>query len=122
MKIELVSNTLWLTIGSSVHDLVSLKLLSDVDCLQSSGSNVQILVSKVEIDSTPKLLLLHNLNSITRSYKSNLHRALIKHDTLKRQNTIKKVNVVDQILKYEGYAKPPLTMYVLNNLYGQLSQ
>ena len=122
MKIELVSNTLWLTIGSSVHDLVSLKLLSDVDCLQSSGSNVQILVSKVEIDSTPKLLLLHNLNSITRSYKSNLHRALIKHDTLKRQNTIKKVNVVDQILKYEGYAKPPLTMYVLNNLHGQLSQ
>ena len=62
-------------------------------------------MSKVEIDSTPKLLVLHYLNSITSSYKSNLHRVLIKHDTLKRQNTIKKFNVVSQILKYDDTLK-----------------
>ena len=33
---------------------------------------------------------------ITRSYKTNLHRASIKHDTQKWQNTIKEVNVVSQ--------------------------
>ena len=64
-------------------------------------------------------LILH-LNSITRCYKTNLYRASMKHDTLKWQNIIKKVNVVSQILNYLGYTKPTLAMYVLHNLHGQL--
>ena len=35
-----------------------LKLLSDVGCLKFSGTNVQILRPKVEIDSTTKLLVI----------------------------------------------------------------
>ena len=88
--------------------------------------------------------LIHYLISITRSYKTNLHRASIRHGTLNWQNTIKKVNAVSQflkcddplkleniikrlmymsqILKYVGYTKPTLAMYVLHNLHGQSSQ
>ena len=33
-----------------------------------------------------------------------------------------KVNVLSQILMYEGYTKPTLAMYVLHNLHGQSSQ
>ena len=36
------------------------------------------------------------LNSTTPSYKTNLHGASIKHDTLKWQNIIKKISVVSQ--------------------------
>ena len=36
-----------------------LKLLSDVDCLKFSGANAQILAPKVDIDSTPKLLVYY---------------------------------------------------------------
>ena len=36
------------------------------------------------------------LNSITPSYKTNLHGASIKHDTLKWQNVIKKISAVSQ--------------------------
>ena len=46
----------------------------------------------------------------------------MKYDSLKWQNTIKKVNGVSQVLKYAGYAEPTLAMYVLHNLYRQLSQ
>ena len=46
----------------------------------------------------------------------------MKHDTLKWKNTIKKANVVGQILKYLGNTKPTLAMHVLHNLHGQFSQ
>ena len=65
-------------------------------------------------------ILFNSLFKIARSYKTNIHLASIKHDTLKWQNTIKKVNVVGQILKYVGYTKPTVPMHVLYNLYGQL--
>ena len=38
-------------------------MLSDVDCFRFSGSNAQILTPKVDIDSTPKLLVLLCLRS-----------------------------------------------------------
>ena len=34
-----------------------LKMVSDVDCLRFSGTNAQNLVPKVDIDSTPKLVV-----------------------------------------------------------------
>ena len=42
-----------------------LKMLSDVDCLRFSGTNAQILAPKVDIDSTPKLVVLLCLRSRT---------------------------------------------------------
>ena len=35
-----------------------LKLLSDIDCLKFSEADAQTLAPKVDIDSTPKLLVL----------------------------------------------------------------
>ena len=35
---------------------------------------------------------------------------------------LKEVNIASQILKYIGYTRPTLAMYVLHNLHGQLSQ
>ena len=52
--------------------------------------------------------LIHYLNLTTRSYKSNLHRVLMKHDILNNRTLWKRVNVVIQILMYIGYTKPTL--------------
>ena len=65
--------------------------------------------------------LIYFSNSITHSYRTNLNRVSIKHDILKKENTIKKVIVVSEILNYVGYTKSTLTMYVLHKLHGQLS-
>ena len=35
-----------------------LKLLSDIDCLKFLGADAQTLAPKVDVDSTPKLLVL----------------------------------------------------------------
>ena len=42
-----------------------LRLMNDVDCLEFSGTNAQILAPKADIDSTPKLLVLLCLRSRT---------------------------------------------------------
>ena len=42
-----------------------LKMLSDVDCLRFSGTNAQIFAPLVDIDSTPKLVVLLCLRSRT---------------------------------------------------------
>ena len=41
---------------------------------------------------------------------------------MKNVNNSKKVNAVGQVLKYVGYTKPTLAMYVLYNLKGKLSK
>lgn len=52
-----------------------------------------------------KVYLFIYLNSITPSYKTNLHGESIKHDTLKWQSAMKKVYVVSQLLKYDKTLK-----------------
>ena len=42
-----------------------LKMLSDVDCFRFSRTNAQVLAPKVDIDSTPKLVVLLCLRSRT---------------------------------------------------------